>query len=243
MVQFSQVFLRDPEYIEKIVSALTEDRSLMVFVEVGPGEGVITKELLKRGATVHAIEVDLRLVDRLKKDLELKLVMNRRFFLYHADFLKFDLRQLPSPIRFFSNLPYAITSDAIHRIINYRDMFHDVHLLLQKEVVDKLLSGNSYLSLWTGYHFDVERLFNVPRSAFHPTPKVHSSFVRMKPRDRMLDERGEKILKRILKQSFKNRRKKLKNALTGFKIPQEMSERRPEELRLEDFIRIAEVNV
>ncbi len=242
MVQFSQVFLKDPEYIQKIVSALTEDRSLMTFVEVGPGEGVITKELLKEGATVHAIEVDLRLVERLRRDLELKLVMNRRFFIYHADFLKFDLRKLPAPIRFFSNLPYAITSDAIHRIIQYRDMFHDVHLLLQKEVVDKLLSGDSYLSLWTNYHFHIERLFNVPRTAFQPVPRVHSAFIRMRPKERVLDERGEKVLKRILKQAFKNRRKKLKNALTGFKIPEDMSGRRPEELHLEDFIRIAEAN-
>ncbi len=242
MVQFSQVFLKDARYIEEIVLALTEDTSLMTFVEVGPGEGVITRELLKRGATVYAIEVDLRLVDKLKKDLELKLVMNRRFFIYHADFLKFDMENLPSPIRFFSNLPYAITSEAIHRIISYRDMFHDVHLLLQKEVVDKLLSESTYLSLWTRYHFEIERLFNVPRTAFHPTPKVHSSFIRMKPKKRLLNERGEKILKRILKQAFKNRRKKLKNALTGFKIPQEMSGKRADELRLEDFIRIAEAN-
>ncbi len=242
MVQFSQVFLKDPDYIEKIVSALTEDRSLMTFVEVGPGEGIITKELLKKGATVHAIEIDLRLVERLLKDPQFKLVLGRRFFVHHGDFLKFDLRKLPSPIRFFSNLPYAITSDAIHRIIQHRDMFHDVHLLLQKEVVDKLLAGDSYLSLWTNYHFDIERLFNVPRTAFQPVPKVHSSFIRMKPKERVLDERGEKTLKRILKQAFKNRRKKLKNALTGFKIPEEMSQKRPEELQLEDYIRIAEAN-
>jgi len=121
-------------------------------------------------------------------------------------------------------------------------MFHDVHLLLQKEVVDKLLAGDSYLSLWTNYHFDIERLFNVPRTAFQPVPKVHSSFIRMKPKERVLDERGEKTLKRILKQAFKNRRKKLKNALTGFKIPEEMSQKRPEELKLDDFIRIAEAN-
>lgn len=243
MVQFSQVFLRDPEYIRRIVDALTENTELMKFIEVGPGEGVITRELLKKGATVYAIEIDRRLFEKLKNDVELKLVLNLRLFLYNEDFLKFDLRKLPAPIRFFSNLPYAITSEAIHRIIEHRDMFPDVHLLLQKEVVDKLLEEKSFLSLWTSYHFHVERLFNVPRTAFSPVPRVHSSFIRMIPKERRLDERGERLLKRILRQAFRQRRKKLKNTLKAFKIPEEFMDRRPEELNLEDFVRIVEMNL
>ena len=243
MVQFSQVFLRDPQYIEKIADALTESKEFLRFVEVGPGEGVITKELLRRGATVYAIEIDNRLFEKLKGDPQLKLLLNLRFFPYNADFLKFDLRQLPSPIRFFSNLPYAITTEALHRIVQYRDMFPDVHLLLQKEVVDKLIQEKTFLSLWLSYHFEVERLFNVPRAAFSPIPKVHSSFIRMIPKPRPLDERGEKLLKKILRQAFKQRRKKLKNTLRAFKIPEEYMEKRPEELNLKDFVRIAEMNL
>ena len=243
MVQFSQVFLRDPQYIEKIADALTESKEFLRFVEVGPGEGVITKELLRRGATVYAIEIDNRLFEKLKGDPQLKLLLNLRFFPYNADFLKFDLRQLPSPIRFFSNLPYAITTEALHRIVQYRDMFPDVHLLLQKEVVDKLLQEKTFLSLWLSYHFEVERLFNVPRAAFSPIPKVHSSFIRMIPKPRPLDERGEKLLKKILRQAFKQRRKKLKNTLRAFKIPEEYMEKRPEELNLKDFVKIAEMNL
>ncbi len=240
MVSFSQVFLKDKQFIEKILESL-DVKEGDTFLEVGPGEGVITKELLRKNAKVYAVEIDMLLCRKLEKEFD--ILLGKRFFLFNEDFLKFNMQKLPERIRFFSNLPYAITKQAMNKLIRHKDRFLDIHLMLQKEFVEKVERKDSFMSMLIHFHFEFQKLFNVPRTAFKPMPKVHSTFVRMKPIRRVEIEGFEKLFERIIKRAYMNRRRKLKNALKPYKVPSVYENARAEELSLEDFMEITKENL
>jgi len=233
-MKFSQVFLKDKNFIEKIIDFL-EIKEGDVFFEVGPGDGEITKEIIKKGAIVIAIEIDYNLFKVLKE--KFYLVLNKKLFLFNEDFLKFNINNLSwSKFRFFSNLPYHITHSALFKIIENKEKFSDIHIMVQKEVANKIIKEKNYLSYLINYHFDVKELLVLPPNAFCPKPKVFSSFLRLLPKNNFLEKSLEKKLFSIIKISFKNRRKKLKNILTF--VPKEYENKRPEELSLNDFINL-----
>jgi len=233
-MRFSQVFLKDKNFIEKIINFL-EVKENDIFIEVGPGDGEITKEIIKRGAIVIAIEIDYNLFKVLKE--KFYLVLNKKLFLFNEDFLKFNIDNLSwSKFRFFSNLPYHITHNALFKIIDNKEKFLDIHIMVQKEVANKIIKEKNYLSYLINYHFDVKELLVLPPNVFYPKPKVFSSFLGLLPKDNFLEKSLEEKLFNIIKISFKNRRKKLKNILKF--VPKEYENKRPEELSLNDFINL-----
>ncbi len=233
-MRFSQVFLKDKNFIEKIVHFL-EIKENDLFLEVGPGDGEITKEIIKKGAIVIGIEIDYNLFKILKE--KFYLVLNKKLFLFNEDFLKFNINNLNwEKFRFFSNLPYHITNNALFKIIENKEKFLDIHIMVQKEVANKIIKEKNYLSYLINYHFEVKELLVLPPNAFYPRPKVFSSFLKLLPKENFLEKTLEEKLFNIIKISFKNRRKKLKNILTF--VPKEYENKRPEELSLDDFIKI-----
>lgn len=234
-MRFSQIFLRDKLYIDRIVENLNIKQN-DVFLEIGPGDGTITNEILKKGAIVIAIEIDYNLFKILTE--KFSLILEKRIYLYNEDFLKFDLNKLNfQNLRFFSNLPYHITHDALFKILKNKEKFIDIHIMLQKEVSEKLLKEKNYLHFLFNYHFEIYELFKIPPWAFSPKVKVFSSFLRMMPRKGLLEKELENKVFEIIKRSFSERRKKLKNTIKV--VPKEYSQKRPEELEFKDFVEIA----
>ncbi len=232
--RFSQIFLKDNFFIQKIVSCLNVKEN-DVFLEVGPGEGIITKEIIKQGAIVIVIEIDYNLVKKLRE--EFSLILDSRLFIINGDFLRIELNSIKfNKFRFFSNLPYHITHSALFKIVKDKEKFIDIHIMLQKEVAEKILKKRNFLHFLLNYHFEISELFTIPPYAFSPRPRVFSSFLKLIPKHSQFEKSFEDRLFKIIKIVFLNKRRKLKNVLRN--VPREYEDKRAEELVFEDFVRI-----
>ena len=201
--RFGQHFLHDPRILEKIVDALSLQPSDVV-VEIGPGEGALTRLLLKRTPNVEAIEIDRDLAARLRAE---------GVKVREDDALEFDYSVFPAGARIVGNLPYNISTPLLFHLARYAERVRDMHFMLQLEVVERMVAAPSTpeygrLSVALQARFRMQKLFNVARGAFRPPPKVESAVVRLVPRDEIL-----RIDENLLRRAFSARRKTLKNAL------------------------------
>jgi len=212
---FGQHFLHDQNIIRKIISSIAPDPT-DCFVEIGPGQGALTRPLLDRVAKLDAIEIDQNLARELADD-----VINPRLTVHQADALKFDFRQLGAPpggLRLAGNLPYNISSPLLFHILTYGRLFRDVHVMLQKEVVARMTAtpGNKIygrLTVALAARCQVKSLFDIKPGSFRPPPRVNSSFVRLVPDSQQwarID--NEMLFDQLLRQAFNMRRKRLANA-------------------------------
>lgn len=214
--RFGQHFLRDPGVIDAIVRAIAAADADTV-VEIGPGEGVMTRPLAARCGALHAIELDRDLAARLRQDLGDRANVT----IHEADALDFDYASLPGPLRIVGNLPYNISTPLLFVLLEYRDMIVDMHFMLQKEVVDRMAAqpgSKAYgrLGIMLGCHFAIEALFDVDPRAFEPPPEVISSVVRLVPLPAGTYEiRDQQRLSRLVAQAFSQRRKTIRNSLRG----------------------------
>ena len=247
--RFGQNFLHDPGIINKIVRAVSA-KSSDHLVEIGPGQGAITSELIESGARLDAIEVDRDLVARLQH----QFADNNNFRLHQADALDFDFATLQSnqeKLRVVGNLPYNISTPLIFHLLNQQALIQDMHFMLQLEVVKRLAAGpgsKTYgrLGIMTQYFCHVESLFEVPPEAFSPRPKVTSAIVRLTPYpEPPFPARNLDTLATLLRTAFNLRRKTLRNSLKAL-MPREQMEAlavdlnaRPETLSLEQFVDIS----
>ncbi len=212
--RFGQHFLNSGTVVQDIVNAISPlpDDTLL---EIGPGHGVLTKPLAASGARLHAIELDRDLVPRLRAQFADK----SNVVVHEADALRFDYASIDSPLRVIGNLPYNISTPLLFRLIDFRTTITDMHLMLQKEVVDRLAASpgtKAYgrLTIMAGCQLHVEPLFDVPAIAFTPPPRVTSTVVRLWPRTTgafAIDDQA--LLQRLVTQAFSQRRKTLRNAL------------------------------
>jgi 16S rRNA (adenine1518-N6/adenine1519-N6)-dimethyltransferase len=231
--RYSQNFLHDPGTIARIIDAIGPQSTDRI-VEVGPGSGALTAPLLARCDNVTAIEIDRDLVQMLSRRFE-----SARLTLIGADALKVDWEGLArrSPLalrsaqreggrgegglRIVGNLPYHISTPLLFAWLPIAADVSDQHLMLQKEVVDRIVArpgGSDYgrLSVMLQFRYRVERLFNVAAGAFTPAPKVQSSVLRLVPRP--LDELAVADIRsfsRVVSAAFGQRRKMLRNALAA----------------------------
>ncbi len=190
-------------------------------MEIGPGEGALTDALIDSGCRLDAIELDRDLIPGLLAAHSLK----PGFKLHSADALAFDFSTLRAAggerLRVVGNLPYNISTPLIIRLLGEVDLIHDMHFMLQKEVVDRLAAtpGSKQwgrLGILAQYHCDVEALFDVPPEAFRPPPKVQSAVVRLAPYSASpWPDCNEPELRRVVRAAFAQRRKTLRNNLKG----------------------------
>ena len=179
--RFGQHFLA-PAWAAKLVSAI-DPRPDQTFLEIGPGQGAITRRLAERAASVVAIEVDRDLA------ATLRAAAIERLSVIEADVLEVDLATLglPSGARVAGNLPYNISSPILFLLLDAQarlNLFADATLMLQKEVADRLIASpgtKDYgpLTIFTALHARVTRLLTLPPGAFHPPPQVTSAAVRV----------------------------------------------------------------
>lgn len=210
--RYGQHFLHDRGVIAKIIAAVDPQPGDAI-VEVGPGTGALTAPLLDRVARLEAVEIDRDLAARLAAE-------HPRLRLHRGDVLKFDFAQLSTGLRVVGNLPYNVSTPLLFRLVEVADRLRDAHLMLQKEVVDRMVAAPSTseygrLSVMLQYRFEMRKLFEVKPGAFRPPPKVDSAVVRLVPRPGALGAKDAAALARVVTAAFTKRRKQLRNALAG----------------------------
>ena len=244
-----QHFLKDLNIAQKIAETIETPQlppeakkwGDLPVVEVGPGMGVLSQFLIKNGRKVKAVELDSESVEFLRKvfpDLDV----------LEGDFLKMDLNEIfPGEFALIGNYPYNISSQIFFKVLDYKEKIPVVSGMLQKEVAQRICShpgskvyGILSVLLQAWYH--CEYLFDVQPGVFNPPPKVTSGVLRLVRNSRTELGCDEKLFKNIVKTSFGQRRKTLKNSLASI-IPLNCAlwqdpilGRRPETLSVEEFI-------
>lgn len=248
--RFGQNFLHDPGVIERIVRAINPKPG-EAMVEIGPGLGAITQELLEINPALQVVELDRDLVPVLRT----KFFNYPEFRIHEADALKFDFRQLVQDgkrLRIVGNLPYNISTPLIFHLLEQSGVVQDMHFMLQKEVVQRLAAvpgDNNYgrLGIMAQYFCKVQPLFEVGPGAFRPAPKVDSAIVRLVPHETLPHPaRDLATLQTVVRTAFNARRKTLRKGLGGLISAQQLQSLgiddglRPENLWLADYVRIAD---
>ncbi len=244
-----QNFLRDRFQVERIVEALAVQPT-DVFLEIGPGEGVLTDFLLRRAREVVAVELDQRLMELLRE----RFAGVPNFRLLHGDFLKLNpARWDYSELRIVGNIPYHITSSIIFQVFQWVEQpeaphIRDLFIMMQREVARRVTAapgGKDYgiLSVFSTLYAHTDQVLQVPPGAFYPVPKVESSVVRFRFREQPLFHlERPRLFRQVVKVTFNQRRKQLRNSLGAVQEFRELLPRlkfdltrRPEQLGVQDF--------
>ncbi len=220
--KYGQNFIKDPGIIKKIVKSTNITKDDLV-IEIGPGSGVLTKELSLVAKNVLCFEIDHSLEDV----LSINLSDCNNIEIIFEDFLKRDISKDIEKYEYkdlyvVANIPYYITTDIIKRIISSSINPKELVLMIQKEVGERYTSppGSreySSITVLLNYHFNIKKLFNVGRKNFVPEPKVDSVVISLKRRDNREQVNEEKFNK-IVRDSFKFKRKSIKNNLKGYDL-------------------------
>ncbi|SDX87596.1 16S rRNA (adenine1518-N6/adenine1519-N6)-dimethyltransferase [Allochromatium warmingii] len=226
--RFGQNFLHDPLVIDRIQAAI-DARPGDYLVEIGPGQGAITSGLLQRAGALDVIELDRDLIEPLRQRLSTVGTLR----IHNADALAVDLRTLidnketNSPIlRLVGNLPYNISTPLLFHFLNQLDVVRDLHVMLQKEVVDRIVAepgDKTYgrLSVMIQSRCAATCLFHIGPGAFKPAPKVDSAFLRLRPlRPLPYPITDPHVHERIVAAAFGQRRKTLRNSLSSLISPE-----------------------
>ncbi|MDE6290448.1 MAG: 16S rRNA (adenine(1518)-N(6)/adenine(1519)-N(6))-dimethyltransferase RsmA [Muribaculaceae bacterium] len=249
-----QHFLTDLPTAEKIADTISgrelstacgaekgEEWGSLPVVEIGPGMGVLTDFLVAAGRKVTAVEIDHESVVYLGKyKPEINVV--------EGDFLRFNLNEIATgEIALIGNYPYNISSQIFFRALEYREKIPVIAGMLQKEVAERICSGPGskvygILSVLLQAWYDCEYLFTVEPGVFSPPPKVRSGVLRLTRNSRVDLGVDEKKFKTVVKTAFGQRRKTLRNSLSGMISPgsplleDPILKERPERLSVEQFI-------
>lgn len=248
--RFGQNFLHDPGVIERIVRSINP-RPDDAIVEIGPGLGALTEEILAVNPHLQVVELDRDLIPVLRT----KFFNYPEFRIHEADALKFDFSQLVAdrPLRIIGNLPYNISTPLIFHLLGQAGVVQDMHFMLQKEVVQRLAAvpgDNNYgrLGIMAQYFCKVQPLFEVGPGAFRPAPKVDSAIVRLVPHATLPHPAKDlSMLQAVVRTAFNARRKTLRKALGGLVSVAQLQSLgiddglRPENLALADYVAIADL--
>lgn len=245
--RLGQNFLINPEVISDIIefSGITKDDTVL---EIGPGVGFVTEQLIKRAKKVIAVELDEEAIKELEKlncdNLEI----------IHKDILKTDLSELSDEkMKVVANIPYYITSPIIAHLLGEIDDLHnknrekitDIVLMVQEEVARRIVATEKspskqygLLTILSQFWADCSILRTVGKHSFYPAPKVNSALVYLKIRENpLLDLNDYTYFRRIIKAAFSQRRKTLKNCLTGAGFDKEKVTNAILKLNLDENIR------
>lgn len=242
-----QHFLKDLQIAERIADTLSEYKQLPV-LEIGPGMGVLTQFLLNKEHDLTVVELDMESVDYLEQNFP---ALQGRILA--EDFLRLDLSKLfPDQFCIIGNYPYNISSQIFFKVLDYKEQIPCCSGMIQKEVAERLAAGpgsKTYgiISVLLQAWYDIEYLFTVSEKVFDPPPKVKSAVIRMVRNSRQELGCDEKLFKTVVKTSFNQRRKTLRNSmkpLLGKDCPDyslAIFDKRPEQLSVEQFIELTHI--
>jgi 16S rRNA (adenine1518-N6/adenine1519-N6)-dimethyltransferase len=223
--RFGQHFLHDPAIIGRIVAAI-DPQPADRMVEIGPGLGAITMPLRKRLQELHVVEIDRDAIRHLQT------LADPALHIHESDVLKFDLSALnrdSGGLRVVGNLPYNISTPLLFHLIEQRSHVLDMHFMLQKEVVARMAArpgGKDYgrLTVMLAPWVSVEPLFDIAAGAFHPPPRVTSTFVRLLPHASAPFHIAQpRAYAAVVAAAFSQRRKTLRNALQSLLAASEIA--------------------
>lgn len=239
--KFGQNFLQDQSVIERIVNAFNPQKNDTVY-EIGPGHAALTEHLVEYTDDLNLIEIDNDLVPR----LQVKFDMKKNVTIHHQDALEWIVPSANT--RIIGNLPYNISTPLLISFLYQANKINDMVFMLQKEVVKRIcapagVKAYGRLSVMLQYAFDCEELFVVPPEAFDPRPKVDSQIIRLTTKANPSKVNLE-ALEALVKQSFGQRRKTIKNNLKTIISEEQLIEAgidpkaRPETLTVEDYVNL-----
>ena len=258
-----QNFLIDANVVEKIVEVANIDKQDLV-IEIGPGLGTLTKELLEKSGRVLCIELDSKMITILQD----RFAMYKNIDIIHEDVLNLDMKKIRKEkkeeyqlktVKIVANLPYYITTPIVMKLLEEELDIESITIMIQKEVADRLvaepgtaLSGS--ISYAINYYTEPEVVLEVPNTAFLPAPQVDSEVIKLKIRkEPAVQVKNKNRLFQLIKMSFMQRRKTLINALYNGKIMENKHEiehmllelnidikTRGEKLSLEQFAQISD---
>jgi 16S rRNA (adenine1518-N6/adenine1519-N6)-dimethyltransferase len=242
-----QHFLTDKNICQKIANQYQKSRGCKKVLEIGPGMGALTEFLLKNDLDVWAMDVDTESIDYLKKNfpaLEGKLL--------EADFLKADLNALlgDEPFSVVGNFPYNISSQILFKCIDFRNQIPEIMGMFQREVAQRVAESPGskqygILSVLLQTYYDIDYCFTVDEHVFNPPPKVKSGVIRCVRNDRDKLPCDEKLFKQLVKMSFNQRRKTIRNSIKplikGKGLDHEFLALRPEVLSVDQFIELTQL--
>ncbi len=257
-----QNFLIDEQVIEKIVSPSEIGKEDCV-IEIGPGLGTLTKELLEKAGKVISIELDKKMIPILKD----RFLLYKNFELINDDVLRVDLKKIIADekengfkdVKIVANLPYYITTPIIMKLLEEKLDLKSIIVMVQKEVADRLIAVPSdkdtgAITYSVYYYAKGEEILEVPKTSFIPEPEVTSKVIKLDIRkEPPVKVKSPEVMFRIIKCAFMQRRKTLLNALVntkvflnkdeGIKILKKIGLRediRAEKLKIEDFAKITD---
>ena len=242
-----QHFLIDLSVAARIASTI-DDCKGMPLLEVGPGMGVLTRFLLDAGHDLNVVEIDTESVEYLNRNFP---ELDGRIL--ECDFLKMNLSEMYSGKEFcvIGNYPYNISSQIFFKVLDYKDRVTCCAGMLQKEVAERLAASpgtktRGILSVLLQAWYDIEYLFTVNENVFNPPPKVKSGVIRMRRNSVTSLGCDERLFKIVVKTSFGQRRKTLRNSLRGLTDGAPLPDipiftRRPEQLSVEEFIELTNI--
>ncbi len=216
--------------------------------ELGPGTGVLTNPLLENQfiRKLKLVEIDQESVDYLNSNFS-----DSRLTILEADFLRFELRQISNkPFALIGNFPYNISSQIFFKVLENRDLVHEVVGMIQKEVAERISAppGNKtygILSVLLQAWFDIEYCFTVSENVFYPPPKVKSAVIRLKRNNTVKLDCDERLFFTVVKTAFNHRRKTLRNALKPLLNEKPSNHpffaKRAEQLGVDDFVELTKL--
>ncbi len=223
-----QNFLVNQEVIDNIVGSSEITKEDLV-IEIGPGLGTLTKELLERAGKVICIELDQNMIKILKD----RFSLYNNFEIIFNDVLKVDLNSIIKKekemnnlknAKIVANLPYYITTPIIMKLLEEQLDLESITVMIQKEVADRLIAvpgeKNTGAITYAVYYYSIsEKILEVPKESFIPAPEVTSEVIKLNIRkDKIVDVKDKELMFKIIKNSFMQRRKTLLNSLTNAKI-------------------------
>ena len=238
-----QHFLNDENIARKIVESLSISNYSNV-LEIGPGTGVLTKYLIEKKINLKLVEIDSDSVNFLKSNFQIDPLI-----ILENDFLKLQLDDVfTDKFAIIGNFPYNISTQIIFKALEYKNLIPELIGMFQKEVAERICEKKGskkygILSVLTQAYYDTEYLFSVPPSVFTPPPKVVSAVIKLVRKKQTEINYNEKLFFKVVKQSFQQRRKTLRNSLKTFNLTDSLREDtifdlRPEQLSVKDFIHL-----
>ena len=242
---YGQHFLTSEEIASQIADGLQIKGAYNKVLEIGPGQGMLTKYLLEKDYELLVVEADDDMVFYIKKHFP-----QLKEFIINADFLKIDLHLFfkNEPFAIIGNFPYNISSQILFKMLEYKSQIPELVGMFQKEMADRVVAGpgsKTYgvISVLVQAFYEGSLLLNVDRSFFNPPPKVQSAVIRLTRKENQNLGCNEKLFRQVVKQAFSQRRKMLRNTMKSYIKGDELLEteffiQRPEQLSVEDFVKL-----
>ena len=245
---FGQHFLNREDIAERIAHSLQLSDHYPFILEVGPGKGMLTKYLLNNKPELYVVEADRDMVHFLEKHYP-----QLQGHILFEDFIKMDFQKVIGEASFgiIGNFPYNISSQIVFKMLDHKSQVPELVGMFQKEMAERIIApegSKTYgvISVLTQAFYEGEYLFTVDNSCFTPPPKVQSAVIRLTRKKELNLGCDPLLFRKIVKQSFSQRRKMLRNTMKSFiKDPEVLAaplfSKRPEALSVEAFIELTQL--